>query len=129
MWRDLGVNLSYTMETSFLGFLNKERTTLEFTIPQLLKLGRDLARTLLEYALIKERTIRSRPYAKKKDSPQVKSHKIASSSELTRVHYKSPPSLQGSPMSSTIKSDTRSSAGRLTLNNVTAENQKEGQLS
>ena len=28
MWRDLGVNLSYTMETSFLGFLNKERTTL-----------------------------------------------------------------------------------------------------
>lgn len=90
MWRDLGVNLSYTLETSFLGYLNKERTTLEFTIPQLLKLGRDLARTLLEYALIKERTLRSRPYQRKKESP--KSHKIVSSSELTRVHYNSPPS-------------------------------------
>ena len=60
MSRDLGVSMSYTLETSFFGFLNKERVSQEFSVQGLLKIGRDLARVIMEYWLINERARRAR---------------------------------------------------------------------
>ena len=124
MWRDCGVNLSYTLETSFLGYLDNDRNTVEFSIPNMLRLGRDLARSLLEYALIRERTLRAREAMRKKTSPsnspnsrkspQPKvSHKFASSSELTRVHY--------SQMQRDYSPSQHSGSSPRTINNLTLD--------
>ena len=49
MWKELGINNTYTLETSYFGYLNEDRDTAPFCIENFYTLADKLCRTILEY--------------------------------------------------------------------------------
>ncbi|CAG9325902.1 unnamed protein product [Blepharisma stoltei] len=54
MWKEFGIANSYTLETSYYGFINDNREVQSFTTTDLLTLGEKVARSILEYQLMLE---------------------------------------------------------------------------
>lgn len=49
LFREFGIMNCFTLEASFHGFIDKERTTTEFTTESLEKMGEILGETLADY--------------------------------------------------------------------------------
>jgi len=54
LWREFNIMNCYTLEASFHGFFDRERETKEFVHSHLLQVGKMLASTIFEYALMRD---------------------------------------------------------------------------
>lgn len=54
MWKELGINNSFTFEASFHGYFDKEKNTHEFTPEMYEEMGANLVNSLYEYMMIME---------------------------------------------------------------------------
>lgn len=64
MWKELGINNSFTFEASFHGYFDKEKVNHEFTPEMYEEVGAKLVNSLYEYMMILEEDDR-RKYDKK----------------------------------------------------------------
>ena len=85
MEKVFGIANSYTLETSYFGYMDSKRQTKEFLIEDLLSLGEDLAKTMLEYHCSIEELKSSNKKGKKKKSLSLTTTKIQETSSLNET--------------------------------------------
>lgn len=84
IWKELGIVHTYTLETSYFGFLNEERETVPFNVSHLYELAEKLALTVLDCFLMQEKVInkgKSREKGKIDPGVSVKVGKIVEKQE------------------------------------------------
>ena len=75
LWRDLNVTYSYTIESSYHGFLSQNRETVPFDEQNLGNFGEKFAQTIFEYVLILEEDKRQKMELAKKLSKKRRTKK------------------------------------------------------